>query len=567
MIQNSYSILTPFGEDVEYKKLSEIAVHDLGLDQFIRTVTEKPNEQKLFLGILSQMSPEAHVAQYRAGVLKDVMEHPEMCDKLMKILQKIDFLKNYGSFGRDFEDKASMWCLMHRLDEIKDYIIAVEGFHDCLGGENLQSEGLLGLRDYVRKVHDDHAFEEMKQDIANLKADTNHLKSVTIGMNVNERFEPISLGLVSVNNKAFSQAPIVSNFITSLIEKEQVQEGTEWKEKYTYTPFDTKSAGFLDWMNKGGKMIAIASGPLYALNTLSTVPDNDFMTDALRGVDKQLSHMLQITTRKLKEVLDRYISVTITDMTNLIPEFLFYIKFSEFYKKMAEKKISFCLPEAVESEVGYLDAKGIFNLKLIDSVEPENIVPNDFDFSKEHAVYILTGANRGGKTTITQAVGQGMVLAGSGLMVPGNSFRFSPVDGVYTHFPADEDKTLDLGRLGEECKRFKELYTACTEKSLLLLNETFSTTSFEEGYYIAKDSIRAMLKKGVRTIYNTHMHKLGDDVTELNQESEYKCVSIIVETKEGQRSFKVKLSPPLGNSFAKDIAVKYGVTYKLLTEN
>ena len=45
----------------------------------------------------------------------------------------------------------------------------------------------------------------------------------------------------------------------------------------------------------------------------------------------------------------------------------------------------------------------------------------------------------------------------------------------------------------------------------MLLNETFSTTSFEEGYYIARDSVKALLAKGVRTIYNTHMHKLGED--------------------------------------------------------
>ena len=41
---------------------------------------------------------------------------------------------------------------------------------------------------------------------------------------------------------------------------------------------------------------------------------------------------------------------------------------------------------------------------------------------------------------------------------PGKAFTFPPVTGIYTHFPADEDKPLDLGRLGEECKRFKAIY-------------------------------------------------------------------------------------------------------------
>ena len=29
----------------------------------------------------------------------------------------------------------------------------------------------------------------------------------------------------------------------------------------------------------------------------------------------------------------------------------------------------------------------------------------------------------------------------------------------------------------------------------MLLNESFSTTSFEEGYYIPRDAVRAMLKR------------------------------------------------------------------------
>ena len=141
------------------------------------------------------------------------------------------------------------------------------------------------------------------------------------------------------------------------------------------------------------------------------------------------------------------------------------------------------------------------------------------------------------------------------------------MDNILTHFPADEDKTMDLGRLGEECVRFKELYTEATEDSLMLLNETFSTTSFEEGYYIARDSVRAILKKGIRTIYNTHMHKLAYDVDTLNEgDAKVKASSLIVKNEGPKRSFKVEVAPPEGMSFAKDIAEKYGVTYEMLTE-
>ena len=126
---------------------------------------------------------------------------------------------------------------------------------------------------------------------------------------------------------------------------------------------------------------------------------------------------------------------------------------------------------------------------------------------------------------------------------------------------------MDLGRLGEECSRFRELYDLLTDKGLLLLNETFSTTSFEEGYYIAVDAVRAVLSSGCRAIYNTHMHKLAYDLdTAVNiSGGEGKAVSLVAETVDGKNSFKVRIAPPQGQSFARGIAEKYGVTYESLT--
>ena len=160
------------------------------------------------------------------------------------------------------------------------------------------------------------------------------------------------------------------------------------------------------------------------------------------------------------------------------------------------------------------------------------------------------------------------LLAQSGIYVPAECFRFDPADMVLTHFPADEDKTLDLGRLGEECQRFREMFAQSTPKSLILLNETFSTTSFEEGYYIAVDAVKAILQKGTRTIYNTHMHKLAKDIdSEINADGAAgKAVSLVAETKDGKNSFRVRIAPPEGKSFAREIAVKYGVTYEALVE-
>ena len=45
-----------------------------------------------------------------------------------------------------------------------------------------------------------------------------------------------------------------------------------------------------------------------------------------------------------------------------------------------------------------------------------------------------------------------------------------------------------------------------------------------------------------------------------------KASSLVVKSDGGQRSFKIEVAPPEGMSYARDIAMKYGVTYEQLME-
>ena len=80
------------------------------------------------------------------------------------------------------------------------------------------------------------------------------------------------------------------------------------------------------------------------------------------------------------------------------------------------------------------------------------------------------------------------------------------------------------------------------------------------------DAIRAVLRSGTRTIYNTHMHKLAYELdTAVNDPAlPGKAVSLVAETTDGHSSFRVRIAPPEGKSFARGIAEQYGVTYENL---
>ncbi|NCB27281.1 MAG: DNA mismatch repair protein [Bacteroidia bacterium] len=566
MSKKKFSLLYPKGLKT-FNEVSEATFHDLGLDLVMKELSDDTIEQRIISRVLCTMSADPDIAQYRCDIFKDLYDHPLLREQLVEILQKIDFLKEYGRFKREFDEKSGMWDLMHRLDEIQDYIRCVEAIHDCLSDVGLKSQGLHDLREYVDDIFTGSGFAAIKKDISNLELDASKMKSVTVGINLNERFEASSIGLISVNTQYFTKSTALENFFEFVSTKDRLNDGTDWDEHYTYHPFTADNGSPV--VDRFTKTAMVMTNPL--LMGLAKFPGTNPAEDVTFYMDCIVNNMLSTMVKRLRDVLNKYVTVTITDITDLIPEFIYYVRFAEYIRKLTAGGAIFCRPVVSKHEnERNTQARGIYNLKLaaFKTSEHDEIVVNDIDFGDEQRVYILTGANRGGKTTITQAVGQLFMLAQGGIFVPGTSFVFTPVDNIFTHFPADEDKTMDLGRLGEECKRFRELYRACTNQSLLLLNETFSTTSFEEGYYIAKDTLKAILKKGITTIYTTHMHRLALEIEELNRGSTGgKAQSLVVKSDRGKRSFKIVIAEPEGHSYAKDIAEKYGVTFEMLTND
>ena len=566
MIGNKkFSLLYPRGKTVEFKKLEDSAFHDLGLDVISKEVTSEPREQNIVAEILSYLSADPDVTNYRQDVFEDLKNLPDIRAKIAELFEKIEFNKQYGVIRKSKDEVEGLWFLMHRLNQYRDYITCVDALKECLGDDRIKSQGLKDYRSYIDEVYADAHFNELKKDLEKLTKDTAEIQSVTIGMNLNSRLEAVSMGIVSVNNKPFKKSGIVSNFADG-IGGDKIKEGNEWNGDMHYRLVE-KSQGqsFSGFMGE----VVKATNPLVrsaSASTTTSIASGDALANSPAQFDTVLNRMLDVMAKNLRRTLDKYSEMALTEVADVIPEFVYYIRFIDFLSNIEAKGFKLTKAKAVPKSEVSMEAKGFYNFKLaLNLLNPKDLVVNDLDFDYDHTIYILTGANRGGKTTATQGIGLLYALAQGGVYVPADSFEFAPADCIYTHFPADEDQTMDLGRLGEECIRFKEIFTEATDSSLILMNETFSTTSFEEGYYIACDSIKALLTKGARTIYNTHMHKLGLDAEEFSKDFKQKASSLVVKSDGGKRSFKLAIAPPEGSSYAADIAKKYGVTYEMLT--
>jgi len=209
------------------------------------------------------------------------------------------------------------------------------------------------------------------------------------------------------------------------------------------------------------------------------------------------------------------------------------------------------------------------------------ITRNDIVMVDGGQILILTGPNQGGKTTYIQGAGIVQILAQVGCYVPGTQACISPVDHLFTHFPLEEKLETDSGRLGEEAMRLGKIFEQVTRLSLVILNESLSSTSFSESMYLAQDVVRILRGVGARAFYSTHLHELADQVDELNRSEpgDSKIISVVsspvdIDTQaireRVEYTYKVEMRPPLGQSYAREIAARYGISYEqlenLLTE-
>ena len=158
-------------------------------------------------------------------------------------------------------------------------------------------------------------------------------------------------------------------------------------------------------------------------------------------------------------------------------------------------------------------------------------------------------------------------MASHGLFVTADSFTGMPFRNILSHFPIDENLTINYGRLGEEAVRVKDIVNQSDENTLILFNETYSTTSSSDGVYLARDLIRVLKEKGTYVIFNTHLHDLAKDIPEMNKwDGQGDIISIIMERKDDKNTFMLKRAEPDCCSYARDIALKYGITYEQMSD-
>jgi hypothetical protein len=230
-------------------------------------------------------------------------------------------------------------------------------------------------------------------------------------------------------------------------------------------------------------------------------------------------------------------------------ELAFYLGCLNLHEHLARKGEPTCFPVAVSPGVNEHTARGLYDVCLALSQDAP-VVGNDLD-AAEKMLVIITGANQGGKSTFVRSIGLAQLMMQCGMFVPAQSFSADLRGGIVTHFKREEDATMQSGKLDEELSRMSHIVDQLGDHAMILFNESFAATNDREGSELARQITTALLEKGVKIFYVTHLYEFARGFFDKGMRE---AIFLRAERRpDGSRTFKLVESEPLETSHGEDL--------------
>jgi DNA mismatch repair ATPase MutS len=439
--------------------------------------------------ILCGLSGELDTILYRQGVLKDCLKNPAVVRDIYGIAVEAIESKKKSWWGISSSYPSSILSSsVDLLQMFVDKLRNVRNIADEQGGK-FDSEGFTAFFAMIRKELDDEYFASIQNHLRELKFRKGVLISAELGRG---------------------------------------NEGTN----YILRKLQEKNR---NWM----KRVFAPKTPIYTFH----IADQDIAGgQALSRLrDRGINLVANAVAQSTEHLLNFF--------NMLHTELAFYIGCLNLYEQLVRmgEPVSFPLPMAVNERQHSFD--GLYDICLALTMK-QKVVGNDAKADNKDLM-IITGANQGGKSTFLRSIGLAQLMMQCGMFVPAESFSANLCDGIFTHFKREEDITMKSGKLDEELSRMSEIADHLTSNSMLLFNESFAATNEREGSEIARQITSALLEKGTKVFFVTHLYEFARGFYEQKMEN---TIFLRAERQaDGTRTFRLVEGEPLQTSYGEDL--------------
>lgn len=480
---------------------------DLNLDQIIDTITCGKAEYNLKPVFYTPLK-DIESIKYRHEIMLDI-ENKTLAENIDLFAHKMRLVRRHfiQADKMDYKYQQSRWI----LDAASAYCDAVFSLRDALHNADLNSRGLAAFRDFLDAYLSDTEFTLLHNKAIKLQADLSEIKYCLL---TDGRFVTVS----KFDNEVDYSAEIIRLF-------ESFSQGAvkDYREKlYTDSKMNYIEAGVLKFITK------LFPDTFSALDRFSAEHSN-FINAHIEAFDRDIQ---------------------------------FYQAFLEYMEDFNKAGLQFCYPEVTDThkEVCCYDGfDAALAYKLIST--GSEVVRNDFYLKDNERIMVVTGPNQGGKTTFARTFGQLHYFASLGCKVPGKNARLFLPDMIFTHFERNENITDLRGKLQDDLIRLYEIHSRYTEKSIVIINEIFSSTTLQDAVLLSRKIMNAITKMDSLCVYVTFI----DELASMNEKIA-SMVSATAPDNPSRRTYKILRKPADSLSYAVSLAEKYGLTYNQLKE-
>lgn len=402
---------------------------DLNLDQVVDSITAGRDEYNLkpfFYSALTSID-EIH---YRQAVFRD-LEIASIFESVQSFAEAMRQMRSCTAQSEKFYFKYQKSALF--LSAVEVYCSAVSRLAGDLSSAKLESRGFRTLSEYLIGYTESSAFRTHADETAQLQSDLN---SIRYSLHIDGR--RVTVG-------KYGGEPDLSADVLRTFEK--FRQGAP-KEYQFRVP---------SWPEMNHVEAAIM--------------------DRVARLYPEIFSRLEKYPERHSGYLDRVIAI-------FDREVQFFLAYVEFKRRIENAVLSFCYPTVTTTKD--IRAQDTFDLALANRFVDarRTVVTNSFFLKDPERIFVVSGPNQGGKTTFARTFGQLHYLGCLGCPIPGTDAKLHLFDKLFTHFERQEDLQNLSGKLEDELKRIYRILEQATAESILIMNESFLSTTLNDALFL-----------------------------------------------------------------------------------
>ena len=284
------------------------------------------------------------------------------------------------------------------------------------------------------------------------------------------------------------------------------------------------------------------TGPVYGFR----IPPRDH--NGSRALAEMQDKGINLVANALAQSADHIESFVNT----LRVELAFYVGCLNLREQLSGLEAPVCFPVPAPPGERKHSFRGLYDICLALTMK-RKVVANEVAADGRDLV-IITGANQGGKSTFLRSIGVSQLMMQCGMFVPAEFFGANVCRSLFSHYIRGEDAAMKSGKLDEELARMSRIADQIEPDSMVLFNESFSTSNEREGSEIATQIVRALLENGIKVFFVSHLYEFTHGLHERHMKD---ALFLKAERDaDGARTFKLIESEPLQTSYAADLYEK-----------